>query len=94
MSELAAIITALGGLLAVLAGGVKFVWDKFDARFAAIETKLAECEAREDAGSERRSKLYTVAALLMSELRRVAKDSPVLREAEQILDELKVNEKG
>ena len=41
------LILAASGALATLGGGIAFVWNKIEKRFTDIETKLAECQARE-----------------------------------------------
>jgi len=64
MSDLAAIITALTGLLIALGGGARWLWNKIEARavareadveerIKAVEAKVAECEQRETAGRAR-----------------------------------------
>lgn len=93
------IITAVlggGGILTVIGGGVKFVWNKLEARFAKIEKELAECRAREVAALQReadsrvrRAKQITVIELLWQKVKEFDPAAGVLDRAKHILDELK-----
>jgi len=47
LTNIAPIIAAATGLLAAIGGGIGFVWKKVEARFKAIERKLAECQERD-----------------------------------------------
>lgn len=84
------IITAGVAALGTLGGGIAWIWDKIDKRITSLETKVADCEAREDAGFERRSVQLTVIELLWQEVERIAPASPVLARAKKLLDDLKV----
>jgi hypothetical protein len=83
------LIIAGSTALATVGGGIAFVWNKVEKRFADIEAKLAECQAREEASNERRGVQLTVIELLWLELKRVAPDADVLGRAKKLLDDLK-----
>lgn len=90
MSELAAIIVALTALLGLLGGGMKFLWNKVEARFVEIDKKLAECEAREKASQSRSSAHVTVIELLWQEVERLSSGgSKALHRASKLLNDLK-----
>lgn len=89
MTDWAAIIVAVGGVLGALGGGIRFVWNKFEARFQKIEAQLEECHQREQAHHERRAVQLTVIELLWQEVKRLAPDTPVLDRAKRLLDGLK-----
>ena len=82
MADLAAIITAATGLLALFGAGMRFLWNKLERRFDKIEEELSNCEAR-------RGVQLTVIELLWSELHRLAPYSPVFSRAKKLLDDLK-----
>jgi hypothetical protein len=89
-TDLAALITASIGVLGALGGGIRFVWNKLEKRFAAIEAELAECRQREARGSARRSVQLTVIELLWQEVERLAPNgSKVLVRAKRLLEGLK-----
>lgn len=83
-------ITAVVTLLGALGTAIAWIWDKIDKRITSLETKVADCEAREDAGMERRAVQLTVIELLWQEVERIAPASPVLARAKKLLDDLKV----
>jgi hypothetical protein len=88
--ELAGIITAATGLLGALGLAAKFLWNKIEARFLAIDVKLEACEQREHAAQERSAKHVTVIELLWQEVERLSPDgSRVLARALKLLDSLK-----
>lgn len=102
MSDLAAIIGALGGLATVCGGGIAFVWNKvekraatasaaIDARIAKLEVDQAECERRADRAKSHSAVQLTVIELLWQEVKRLAPGptNPVLERAEKLLDALK-----
>jgi len=92
MNEAGEIITAVGGLgalLTVIGSGVAFVWNKVEARFTSIETKLDECERRELDSTERRATLLTVIELLWGKVREFDPEADVLGRAKDLLDKLK-----
>lgn len=90
MSELAGIIAALVPLLVALGAGVRFLWNKIEARFVAVETALDECHEREAKSQERRAVQLTVIEILWQEIQRIAPKSLVLKRAKHHLDELKI----
>lgn len=100
------VVTAIvggGGVLTVIGAGIKFVWNKIEARFKQIEarsdrieTELAECRKREVAAMvreadsrERRAMQITVIELLWAKVKEMDPTAPVLERARHILDELK-----
>lgn len=95
------IITAVvggGGVLTVVGGGIKFIWNKLEARFAKIEKELEECRRREHASIKReadsrvrREKQITVIELLWQKVREFDPTAAVLDRAKHLLDELKEN---
>lgn len=89
MEGAATLITAVVGLLTALGAVGKFVWDKVEARFKAIELELAKCHKREDASRERRAVQLTVIELLWLEVKRHLPDSPALERARKLLEDLK-----
>ena len=84
--EIAGTVVAV---LTPIGGAIGFVWTKVEARFASIEKKLEECQAREDLGQERRGVLVAVAELLWQELKRVSPRSAALVRARQLLDQVR-----
>lgn len=95
------IVTAIvggGGVLTVVGGGIKFVWNKLEARFAKIEKELEECRRREVASlrreaesNVRRAKQITVIELLWQKVKELDPAAAVLDRAKHLLDELKEN---
>lgn len=88
----AGLITAIfgaGGALAVVGGGIKFVWGKIEDRFKAIELSLEECRLREISSQERRAVLTTVIELLWQEVKRLAPDADILERARKLMDHYK-----
>lgn len=80
------------GILTPIGTAIAFVWNKVEKRFTSIETKLEECQAREDASQERRGVLVTVAELLWSEVKRLSPSgtkSPTLNRARKLLDDIR-----
>lgn len=96
MRALAEIITAAVAALSLLGGGVAFIWKKMETRFVEIEDKLNDCEKRETAGQTRRAQQLTVIEILWQEVLRLSpgKQSPVLRRARHLLDEMKATDKN
>ncbi len=86
-AEIAGTIVAA---LTPVGGAIGFVWNKVEKRIAALELKVSDCEAREDAGQARRGTLLTVIELLWQEVERASPASPILRRAKRLLDGLKV----
>lgn len=94
MSQLPEIITAGVAVLGAAGATGKFVWDKLERRFEAIDQALDECRQRELASQERRGVQLTVIELLWQEVKRHVPDSPVLVRAGRLLDDLKANKAG
>lgn len=93
MSDRAAIITAIIAivipLITALGAAVRWVWNKIETRFAAIEDQLEECRQREAESRERRAAQLTVIELLWLKVRELDPGAEVLKRAEQLLDKLK-----
>lgn len=88
--ELATVIVASTAALTAFGGGAKFLWDKIEARFVAIDYKLEACERREADGKERSAAHVTVIELLWQEVERLSPDgSKALTRALKLLGELK-----
>lgn len=92
MSDLAAIITALVGATVPIGGGIAFVWNKIEKRFAHIEGELEKCRAREGEAQKRSAIHITVIELLWQEIKRLHpgdKEPATLDRAKKLLDDLK-----
>ncbi|MDH7973679.1 hypothetical protein QH494_15920 [Sphingomonas sp. AR_OL41] len=48
IANLGPILIAATGFLALIGGGLRFVWKKVESRFEGIEQKLAECHERDE----------------------------------------------
>lgn len=94
MTDLATLITAIVGLLALIGAGFKFIWTKVEVRFLKIEADLKECHAKHVVSLDRRAKQLTVIELLWGELARIAPKSRVFTRVKKLLDELKPDEGG
>ena len=64
----AGVITAIGGLLVVLGGGIRFIWVKIERRFRHIETALEACQSRDTTHRTLISELISALQLLVTEL--------------------------
>lgn len=89
MSEIATIITAGVAALGALGTAGRFVWNRIEARFQAVEVELAHCREREALSVERRAIQLTVIELLWQEVQRHVPGSQVLTRARDLLDDLK-----
>ena len=89
MSEVAAIIMAIVAALGSLGAAFKFVWDKIEARFDAMQEQLDHCNVRDIENRDRRAVQLSVIELLWQEVLRHAPDSPVLARAKSLLEDLK-----
>lgn len=92
MNDTAGIITAVVGGATALGAGLRFIWNKIEARFVSVEEELDHCREREAQSVERRAIQLTVIELLWQEVQRHAPSSLVLTRAKRLLDDLK--EKG
>ena len=76
--------------LTAVGGGIAWLWNKVEARFLAVEAKLAECERRENRQKDVGFVYLRVIDLLMEHIEaRVRGNHPVLDKARSLLDELK-----
>lgn len=83
MSDLAAIITAVTGLLAVLGTAARFLWVRLETRFTSIEDAQRKCEMH-------RGVQLTVIELLWAEMLRLGLgEAPILARCGKLLDKLK-----
>ena len=92
MSDMAAIITAIAGVIVPIGGGIAFVWNKIEKRFAHIEGELEECRKREGEAQKRQGIYVAVIELLWSEIKRLHpgdKEPATLDRAKKLLDDLK-----
>ena len=93
MTDHTAIITAIIGivipLLTLIGAGVRWLWNKVEARFTSIEAQLEECRRREIESRERRAAQLTVIELLWLKVRELDPGAEVLKRAEVLLDKLK-----
>ena len=94
MADTAGIIAAISGssgvLVAVGTTG-RFVWNKIERRFAAIDAELDECRKREKASQDRRIVHTTVIELMWQEIKRLSgnRKNATLSRAEKLLAALK-----
>lgn len=84
------IATAAVAVLTPIGGGIAWLWAQIDKRITGLESKVAACEAREDAGMARRAVQLTVIELLWQRLDQLEPGSAVLVRAKKLLDDLKV----
>lgn len=86
----AEIATAFVAVVTPLGGGIAWIWSLIDRRITGLERKVEACEAREDAGMERRLVQLTVIEILWQRLDQLEPGSAVLARAKKLLDDLKV----
>lgn len=86
------IITAFGGLLVILGGGIAFVWGKIEKRFAAIEAELKQartdldaCKERDSNQKARMAELLTLFRMLIDDMHQNDPTNPLLRVARATL---------
>jgi hypothetical protein len=93
MTDLATILTAAGVSLPTIGGGIGFLWNKIEKRFAKIEGELEKCRARETAANKRGAVHLTVIELLWLEVTRQSPGKPnsTLARAKKLMDDLKVS---
>jgi hypothetical protein len=88
------IIAAATGLLSLAGGGIVFIWNKVEARFTHIEEELEKCRQREKEGQRLEAARVTVIELLWQEVLRYGSETPVLKRAKALLDEMKRSSVG
>lgn len=93
MSEIAGIITACVAALGALGTAGRFVWNKIEARFQAVEAELVHCREREAHSVELRARQLTVIELLWQEVQRLNPGCVVLTRVKDLLDDLKEKER-
>lgn len=89
IAQLAGIITASVGALALLGGGIKWLWTKIEARFERIEKDLAACRAREDRSDARRARMWTVIEILIEAIERLDPEDRLLHRAKDMVATIK-----
>lgn len=92
MSDFNGIVTAIfggGGALACIGAGVKFIWDKVENRFKAIEAELKQCRDREAETKAQAAGQLTVIELLWLALKQVDPGNSALKRGKKLLDDLK-----
>ena len=82
MTDWAAIIVAVSGLMGTLGGAVSWLWLKLERRLTRLEADVRQCE-------DKRGIQLTVIELLWAELKRLAPDTPIFDRAKRLLDDLK-----
>lgn len=89
MTEWAAIITAIGGLLTVIGGGLSFLWVKVEKGFKSIEADLKQCREQETAVNRINATQLTVIELIWNDLKKLQPKSGTLARAHKLLEDLK-----
>ncbi len=89
MSDMVAIITAGAAALGTLGGAGKYIWDKVEKRFTAIEAELKSCRENETTSQERRSLLLRAHELVCHELATLFPGAWSLTRAAELLQEAK-----
>lgn len=89
MTDWAGIITAIGGLLAVLGGGLGFLWRKVEKGFTSIEADLKQCRDRETSINRINATQLTVIELIWNDLKKLQPKSGTLARAHKLLEDLK-----
>ena len=100
MTELASLVGAIGGLLAVLGGGVAWLWRRVEKGFEEIKGELERCIEREATvnktladraarSAARDAKQLMVIELLWQVAAKSKAAAPVLARCEKHLEELK-----
>lgn len=89
--DTALLIGAIATALATVGGGIKFIWNKVEKRFQAIEKQVLECRQREAISAAADAVKLTVIELLWHEVRTHNPGSHVLARAKQLLDALKLD---
>jgi hypothetical protein len=88
LANLGAIIVAATAFLALVGGGMRFVWKKIEARFGKIETALNECRERDLKKDRQLSAVVLCIKLLVPEVERLDTDptrNHTLRQVRSIL---------
>jgi putative protein kinase ArgK-like GTPase of G3E family len=92
IGEIAGILTAIVGLLALIGGGIKWLWSVIERRFTNIENELKKCRSREDRGDERRARMWTVIEILIEAVERLDPDDRLLRRAKDMVTTIKAQD--
>jgi putative protein kinase ArgK-like GTPase of G3E family len=89
VSHIAGILTATVALLALLGGGIKWLWAVVERRFEKIEKELKKCRDREDRSDARRARMWTVIEILIDALERLDPEDRLLRRAKDMVQAIK-----
>ena len=85
ITAIAAAVVSIGGAIGAVG---KFVWNKIEARFAAIEASLEECRERSDLSEKRRNILITIIEVLKQEFRHhLPNENAALGRADELMEE-------
>lgn len=66
-----------------------FIWNKTEKRFKHIEGLLEECHEREVVSKERQGTWLAVVELLWQEVKHHDPESPILKRAKKLMDDLR-----
>lgn len=81
----AAAVVSIGGAIGAVG---KFIWDKIENRFKAIERELDECRERSDLSEKRRNILITIIEVLKQEFRHhLPNENEALCRADELMEE-------
>lgn len=90
-NDVLATVVGSGGALTLIGAGVRFVWNKIETRFQAIEGELQHCRERELSAQASRGVHIAVIELLWQELKRFAPEpnNDAFARAKKLLDGIK-----
>jgi len=87
LTNLGPILIAVTGLLALIGGGLRFVWKKIEGRFEGIEKKLAECQERDARKDDQLEAVVWSLHLTIGEIERI--DPGINRTVQEVRDLLR-----
>lgn len=90
VGDATSIVAAGVSVASVLGGAIAWLWARVEKANREIRAELKKCEERETRGKARRSCLTTIIELFWQEVSRLAPESPVLKRAEKLLDDMKI----
>ena len=86
MEHIAPILTASASVLAIIGGGIGFMWKQISKKFEKIEEELEKCRESEKLGIERRGLLSSIIEVLFSEVMRLHPKSKALKRHDELLN--------